>query len=150
MMQYNELAAEHQAALADALPLITVLVGKADGTLDDEEQDYAEKVAYYRQFEFPESLNSYYVKAHENFDGRVDALEAELPEELEARQAIISERLSKLNATLATLEPTYAKRLVASWRTFAEYVAKASGGFMGFMSIGPEERKAIELNMLQY
>ena len=61
---------------------------------------------------------------------------------------LISDKLAKLNKILASLDNATAYALYKSFITFAEHIAKASGGFLRFGSISSQEKKWISLPML--
>ena len=52
------------------------------------------------------------------------------------------------NPVLATLHPSIGAILYKGYVSFAERIAKASGGILSFFTIGPEEKKWIGLPML--
>ncbi|MEL7020925.1 MAG: hypothetical protein AAGK47_04915, partial [Bacteroidota bacterium] len=66
----------------------------------------------------------------------------------ETRRHAISLELGKLNAILPKLHPGFAATYYESLVSYAHHIAKASGGFLGFMSIGPNEEKVVDLPML--
>ena len=56
--------------------------------------------------------------------------------------------MAALNPILEELPLQEAAILYKDFISFAKHVAKASGGFFGFFSVGPEEGKVIGLPML--
>ena len=71
-----------------------------------------------------------------------------MPKDTKTRQELLSRKIEQLNQILPLLENNLGHFLLTSYRSFAKHVAKASGGFLGFFSVGTEESKLIDLPML--
>ena len=135
-------------SLTDALPLIAILIGKADNNLDVKELDLAKKITHIRTFNSPEYLQAFYEKVEENFDQILAKFSTELPDDAGLRGETISGKLSMLNPILAKLHPKAGAFLYRGFVRFAQEIAKASGGFLGFLAVNPEESKWITLPMI--
>ena len=101
---FRSLLPEEYDQLKEAIPLITILVGGADGDLDSQERSWAEKVTNIRSYSLPEEYRGYYTAIGESFPEDLDRLIAELPDNVSERQMEISRRLTPLNDILAKLE----------------------------------------------
>lgn len=134
--------------LTEAIALITVYVAGADGTIDKEEKEWAEKVTKFRSYNLPGELKSFYKDVGVNFAETLDTMIDTLPSNPVERNPIIAEKLEALNPILAQVDPELGAVLYDNYKSFAKHVAKATGGFMGVFSIGPKEAKLIELEML--
>jgi len=134
--------------LRDAYAYITILIAGADGKIDPNELSWAEKITQIRTFAGDERLREFHTEVNEAISSRIKSLIAELPTETSSRSAIISEKLAQLNPVLAALDPSLAFYLYKGYVSFAERIAKSSGGFLSFFSIGPEEKKWVSLPML--
>lgn len=145
----ESLPAEKQKVLYDAIPYVTLLVAGADGVIDDAELEKGEKIAHIRAFRFHPEWQEYYKKVDENLHQRLRELIRALPRDAEKRQEVISGELSKLNDILPQLAPRHAKHFYDGLLSFARHVATASGGLIGWMSIGPREAKVVELPMIE-
>ncbi len=64
------------------------------------------------------------------------------------RNKRISGELEKLNPIFPKLDQAFAKELYDSFLSFAEQVAKASGGGLGYAAVSPEEKEWAQLNMI--
>jgi hypothetical protein len=146
---FKSLLPEEYDLLKDAIPLITILIAGADGNIDTEERTWAEKVTNIRSYSLPEEYRGYYLDVGHNFSDHLDALIAELPNDVVDRQMEIMRRMSPLNDILAKLETKVSAAIYDEWRSFARHVARASGGFLKFWSISAEEKKWIALPMLR-
>lgn len=149
MELFKGLTTEEQEQLLDAIPLITILVAGADGKIDSQELSKAGKVADVRSFSHHPELRSFYEKAQEDLDEKLYTLIDELPNDVEERQTLISGMLSKLNKILRKLDTHTGHILYDSYLTFARHVAKASGGVIGIFSINAQEKKVVDLPMLE-
>ena len=134
--------------LKDAYAYITVLIAGADGKIDPHELSWAEKIAQIRTFTGDERLHTFHEEVNAELSSKIKQLIAELPADPNNRNAVISAYLSDLNPVLATLDPYIGAYLYKGYVSFAQRIAKASGGVLSFFSIGPEERKWVGLPML--
>ena len=146
---FRTLLPEEYDQLKDAIPLITILVGGADGNLDSKERSWAEKVTNIRSYSLPEEYRGYYLAVGESFSDDLDSLIDELPETVSDRQMEISRRMTPLNDILAKLDAKVAAAMYDEWKSFARHVARASGGFLKMWSISQEEKRWISLPMLR-
>ena len=149
MTEFKNLSETQLSKLRDAIPLITILIAGADGKIDQEETAWAEKVTSIRSYKSEEFLLEYYKAIGEDYSIKLESLIQTLPKHVAERNAIISQKLADLNPILAILPLKEAAILYKDFVTFAKHAAKASGGFFGFFSIGPEEGKVIGLPMIQ-
>lgn len=137
--------------LINALSLITVLIAGADGRIDNKEKEWAQKVANIRSYTLPEGLKEFYLLVNQDFEERLDIFIDKyfVSEDGQASIRRISEKLSGLNNILPRIEDReIAIGLYESYVSFAKHVAKASGGFLSWGSVGPQEKKLISLSML--
>lgn len=146
---FTNLNQEEKTALSDALALITVLIAGADGSFEQEELEWAEKVTHIRSYKLKGELKSYYESVEDQLMEKIQYFIDQMPSNVGERSAQISERLSDLNPILAKLEPAVGSKLYQGFLSFADHVAKASGGMMGFFSVNAEEAKWIGLPMIQ-
>lgn len=143
------LTAEEKQIMIDAVPYITILVAGADGDIDPKEIESSGKITKIRSFSYEEDLRPFYKKVGEVYEQRFFSLLDELPNDVKERQQLISEELSKINAILPKLDHFYARLYYNSLKSFADHVAHASGGVMGFLSVGFEEYKVVDLPMIE-
>jgi len=146
---FEQLPVTEQQTLLDAIPLITILVAGADDEIDTQERAWAQKLTDIRSYSNAEVLRSYYEKVEQQFEERIDHFLNEVSDNTEQRMQEVSAHLSKTNAILSKLNPSYGSTLYQSWLSFAKHIAKASGGILGWGSIGPEEKKVIDLPMIE-
>ena len=147
-LEFSVLSDDEKQLMYDAIPLITILVAGADGNMDEKELEWAEKITKIRSFDYHNVLNPYYQLVGEHFSTRLQHFNTSLAEGTEARQEAISEKLSAINGIFGKLETDRAKLYYESFRSFGEHVAKASGGFLRFMSVSSAEAAVKDLPML--
>lgn len=146
--QFEGLSESQMELMYDAIPLITVYIAGADGNIDQEEKEWAEKVTKIRSYAYHESLQEFYTKLGEVYNDKLNHYISTLPSDVAQRTVAISEKLGNLNSVLAKLDVNFAARYYKGLVTFAEHVAKASGGFLGFGSVSRAEDKLIKLEMI--
>ena len=134
----------------DAIAWITILVGGADGEIDKEEKEWAAKVTKIRSYQYPTSLlMKFYEAVGAEYATKLDDLIENAPKDTKERSELFTRKIEQLNDILPLLDGNLGHYLSESYRSFAKHVAKASGGFLGFMSIDSEEHKLIDLPMLK-
>ncbi len=147
--QFAGLSQDEQQLMGDAVALVTLLIAGADGNIDSQELEWSKKLTEIRSYSADSHTDEYYQKVGETFEGRLNGLLLELPQDTEARQAEITSRLTGLNDILPKLEFNFGHHLYKSLTSFAQHVAKASGGFLGIGSVSKEEAELISLPMIE-
>ena len=133
--------------LKDAISLITVYIAGADGNIDADELEWAEKITSIRSYNAPDGLSKFYEEVGVDFQERIDKYVTSL-DSIELRNSTVEQKLTELNPILAKLDLRIGAALYKSYVSFAKHVAKASGGFLGFFSIGPDEKALLDLKMI--
>ena len=133
--------------LKDAISLITVYIAGADGSIDENELKWAEKITTIRGYSTPNSLKGFYEDVGIDYSDRVTKYVESLSD-LDVRNRTVEQKLSELNPILDKLDSKLGSELYKSYLSFAKHVAKASGGFLGFFSIGPAEKAVLNLKMI--
>lgn len=144
----DKLTAEQRQTLHDAIPNVILLIANADGKIDPKEIAWGEKITNIRAYSFEEVWQPYYEQVSEGLSDRLQTLLNELPTNTHERQEAISTRLAQLNDILPLIDRPHAASFYQGLLTFAERIAKADGGFFGWLSIGPKEKEAIQLPMV--
>lgn len=135
--------------LKDAIPQITILIAGADGKISEDETSWAEKVTSIRTYSSPEEHQEFYREIGGSFQAHLEQMIKELPQDVGARNAKLSELLTRINGVLHKLEPKDAARMYKELRSFSDHVARSSGGFLKFWSVSAEEKKWVELPMIE-
>lgn len=147
--QFEVLNDNEKELMFDAIPLITILIAAADGNIEEKELKWADKIADIRTYSAHESLRPYYEQVDKRFVKKVREMINELPDDNDDRLKEISHKLSGLNNILPKIKDNnFTVRFYKSLLTFAEQVAKASGGFLGMGAISREEKVWLGLDMI--
>lgn len=147
--QFQGVSDSEYEQLKSAVSLITVLIAGADGQIDQKEKDWAKKVAKIRSYSLPGGLKEFYLEVREDFEERLDQLVEKYAGDVDTRNRQISEELSKLNVILPKIRnKEAAAALYDSYISFAKHVARASGGFLSWGTVNPQEKRLIGLEMI--
>ena len=146
---FDKLTPEQFKTLTDTISRITILIGGADGKLDKNETDWAEKLTKIRTYANADTLHGFYREVGRDFSEVLEAELESLPGILEDRSNILVEKIATVNDILPLLPKKIAKELYLSYVSFAKHVAKASGGFFDFWSVNTAEEKWLDLDMLK-
>jgi hypothetical protein len=144
----ESLSGRDQQLMYDVIPYITLLIAGADGNIDPKELEWSEKITEIRSFSSHHEWQPYYEKVSETLHDRIQELLAELPEDTAAQGKELTKRLSKLNDILPKLDPLDAKHFYDGLLSFAERIARADGGVLGWFSVSPSEAKVVGLPMI--
>lgn len=147
--EFSKLTEAEKQQMFDAIPLITILVAGADGKMDDEELEWAEKLTKIRSYDYSNKLNEYFAAVGEQFSTRLNDMVIKLPKETTERMEVVTEQLSALNPILHKMDHFDAVIYYQNFRSFARHVAEASGGILGFASVSKEEAEVVDLPMLE-
>ena len=137
-----------QEALLKTPALITILIAGSDGTIDEEELAAGTNLTRWKTINARPDLLAYYQLVDARFENDVKELMAELPEDKIDRCQELVKRISTNDEHLHRLPSVFAQQLYSSWKELAKRIAEASGGVLGYLSIGYDESKLVNLQML--
>lgn len=129
--------------------LVSILIAGADGKIDKSEVKEAIDLSRSKQKRARKDLIDYYREVGTDFEDKLKILISHLPTDVEKRSVEIEKELKGLNKILPKLDRTFAGELYVSLKDIAKKVAEASGGILGYMSIGYEESKFLDLKMVK-
>lgn len=147
-MDTLNLSQEQEEKLINGFAQIAVLIGAADGEMDEEERSWSKKIAHIRTFSGQEILFDFYKKLDTVIEAKIEHWLHRYPDNPEERERVLVDNLQDLNAVLAELPPNIAYYLYRDMRSYANHIARASGGFLRFFSISTDEKEFVELPML--
>lgn len=148
LKEFKNLTPTEQQLMFDAIPLITILVAGADDDMDEVELAEAQRLADIRSYNNTNLIGGYYEIIDGGLTDRIMSLVSELPNALEPRQEAVSSRLSGLNDILAKMPEPFGYVYYKDFVSFGRHVAESHGGFMRFMTVGPDEAKVMDLPMV--
>ena len=147
--EFENLEQEEQNLLYIAPVLVAILVAGADGKIDKSEMREAISISGMKKIKAGKNLLQYYNEVGKDFEDKRKIGIARYPSDTKKRQEMISKELSGINAILPKLNRKFAITYYASLKDFAKRIAESSGGILGYMSIGYEESKLIDLKMIK-
>jgi hypothetical protein len=146
---FEQLSTDEFSDLLLAPVQIVALIGASDGHFDEMEEYWAAKLVQAKTIGKAEFLRPYWSLVHFDFREKVDEMLSKLPDNVQFRNQMLSESLSKLNDILPKLEANVAGHLYKGFLDLAEETAVASGGFMRLGAVNNSERAYIDLPMLK-
>lgn len=145
----EKLTPEEEEIVLKAPVWIGVLIAGADLTIDADERADAIKTIGYRRFTSSPPLHEYFEAINDSYEADFDACAASMPSDRDSRNEILSGYLAQLNSILPKLEPVFARRFYVDMLSFAEHIAKSSGGIFHIFAETPEEHKLRQLPMIE-
>jgi hypothetical protein len=147
--EFEHLTSEEQTMIYSTPVLVAILIAGADGKIDKSEMREAISISKLKKKRARKDLIEYYQQVGEDFEDKLMVGINKYPTDPHERQTLISEELKMLNKIIPKLDKKFALKYYESLKDFAKRIAEASGGVLGYMSIGYEESKLIELKMIK-
>jgi hypothetical protein len=147
--EFTTLTDDERETMMKIPALVFILIAGADDNIDRKEIRKAVGIAYTKQKHAREALVNYYKEVGQDFEDKIMVLVQQYSPKVSDRNPLIIEELEKLNSILPKLDPQFAVEFYASLRKLAKKVAKASGGVLGYMAVGHEESKLMNLKMIK-
>ena len=147
--EFEDLSPEEQSIIYSTPVLVAILVAGADGKIDKSEMKEAISISKLKKKRARKDLIDYYQQVGQDFEDKLMVGINKYPADPHERQKLITEELKQLNSILPKLDKKFALKYYESLKDFAKRIAEASGGILGYMSIGYEESKLIELKMIK-
>ena len=132
-----KLSSAQYQELKDALPLITILIAGADGKVDPQELNWAEKLTHIRTYANPEELNGFYEDVQTTFRGDLEKLMSSLP------------GIESTNSTLK-FSPLARKKALASSRVLVDLVKGLSRAIISFIFFSMGAKSAVVKGSLRW
>ena len=147
--QFEDLNQE-ELELMYALPInVSVLIAGADGKIDSVEIKKAVSLAGLKKKKARKDLLDYYNQVNVDYEDKIKMTIANLPSGHKEREKLLIEELTKVNDVFPKIDKAFATKLYASLKENAKHIAEASGGVFGYMSVGYEESRLIDLKMIK-
>jgi len=150
MIPEFEVLNEEEVELMFKVPiLVAILVAGADNKIDNSEMREAINAITLKPQKARKELVEYYKLVAQDFEDKLKLTIYELPSDTMKRTDLITADLKKLNAILPKLEKPFAIKFYESMKDISKRIAESSGGVFGFMSVGYEESKVVDLKMIK-
>ncbi len=150
MISYFEKLREDEIKLMYRAPLlVAILLAGADNKIDKKELKEAIELTKIKQTKARNLMIDYYHEIGETFEADLNEEIASMPSAGEKRNPYIVEELRRLNLIFPKIDRKFAIEYYESMKEIAQTVAHASGGLFGYLSVGYEESKYVELNFIR-
>ena len=150
MINYFEKLREDEIKLMYRTPLlVSVLIAGADSKIDKKELKEVVSLTKLKQTKARSLLLDYYKEIGDTFEEDLNEEIASLPASAEKRNNYIVDELRRLNIILPKLDRKFAIEFYESMKELAHTAAHASGGLFGYLSVGVEESRYMELNFIR-
>ena len=147
--EFNRLSSEETDLMFKAPFLIIILIAGADDKIDKHEMKQAVAISKLKMKRARRELVKYYNIVGEDFEDKLKIFIHDLPKDTDERNEEISKELAKLNDIFPKLDKKFAVNYYESMKDMAVKIAESSGGVFGFMSVGYEESKVVDLKMIK-
>lgn len=147
--EFDSLSERYRSALLLAPAYVSALIAGADGKIDRKEIQQAVSTAQNKQNQSRPMLQDYYQTIGYTFEEDLTRILDELPKENEERELFLIEKLEDVSWGLGKLPGEFAVQLYSSLKEFAKKIAESSGGILGFLSVGYEESRLVDLKMIK-
>ena len=147
--QFENLSQEEEELMYSLPIYVSVLIAGADGKIDNSEIKKAVSLANLKKKKARKDLLEYYNHVYRDFEDKIKVTIANLPMASEERESILIEEIKKANEVFEKIDKKFATKLYASLKDMAIHIAEASGGVFGYMSVGYEESRLVDLKMIK-
>jgi len=147
--EFNRLSTEETDIMFKAPFLIIILIAGADDKIDKHEMKQAIAISKLKLKRARRELVEYYNIVGQDFEDKLKIFIHDLPKDTGERNEEISKELVKLNDIFPKLDKKFAVNFYESMKDIAVKIAESSGGVFGFMSVGYEESKVVDLQMIR-
>lgn len=147
-MMIDRLSVDEQDALY-TLPLyIAILVASADGKIEESEIKRAISVIGRQTHEgSSRTLSDFYDRVSMDIEDKLKFIIFHSPRSRQELALYLSQKITSATIILQKLDKQFTSTLRTSFSHLAEQIAKASGGILGFGSIGSEESRLIDVSL---
>lgn len=150
MINYFQPLNEEEIDVIRKAPLhVAILIAGADNNIDRLELKEALRISRLKPIKGRNLLVNFYKEISRDFEFNLTEEIASLPREARKRNPVIISELEKLNKILPKLDRKFAIQFYESMKDIAFRIAKASGGVLGYIAVGYEESKLMELRMVK-
>ena len=141
--EFSQLTQEEKNLLYDVPALATILIAGADNIIDKYEKQVAAELTKYKSVTSEPELQDYFAHVSTTFRERLEQLIAELPGKAKFRNPFIREQLAHVNEITVKINEEFSMEYYKHIKDIARYVAEASGGVLGYLSINKAEARAL-------
>jgi len=149
MKEFANLDQEEKELMLRVPVLVTILIAGADNEIDHAELKEALEIAKDKTDTQNSNISNYFEHIVNTFELDLKYYLDTLPSDTEKRNHQITDQLRHLNEILPKLAQSFASSFYQNMKELAKRTAEASGGVLGYMAVGKEESKYIDLSMIE-
>ena len=150
MITYFEKLREDEVKLMYRTPLlVSILIAGADNKIEKKELKEVVSLTKIKQTKARSLMVEFYQEIGDTFEEDLNEEISSLPASAEKRNTYIVEELRRLNIILPKLDRKFAIEFYESMKEIAHTAAHASGGLFGYLTVGAEESRFMELNFIR-
>jgi hypothetical protein len=149
LYQLEKLNNSEKETVLNAPAYITVLIAGSDDNIQDAETKRALELVHIKSYSESPDISSLYKSLGGDFDSRLGRLLETLPATHAEREPVLTEELTRLSHILKKMDADIAYKYYNSLRSFASYIANAAGGFAGLNRVSSQEKKYMDLPMIE-
>ena len=146
--EFENLTQAEKDMMLKAPALIAVMIAGADNRIEPQELKRAIELVNIKTFSEKQDIQPFYHEVEKTINQDIDAVVAALPGGADERNAVISDELAKLNGVFPRLKSKFARDLYTSLKHYAHMVAQSWGGILGIASVSAQEKKWVNLPMI--
>lgn len=143
--ELEELNTEERNLMLRTPVLVTILIAGADDVIDNAEIQEAINILQENE---DQDESDYYRVIGNTFQERLQKAIQDFPRDTYERNQLIISQLETLNLILPKLKHEFAVSFYEKMKMLAQKIAEASGGVLGYMAVGDEESKYVDLSMI--
>ena len=147
--EYEQLNEEEKDFMCSLPIYVSILIAGADGKIDRQEIKKAVTFTNLKTKKARKELIEYYQNINKDFEDKLKMTIANLPSDIKKREKHLIEEISRANDIFPKMEKVFTSKLYLSLKDIAKGIAEASGGVFGYMSVGYEESRLIDLKMIK-
>ena len=147
--EFEDLEQEEKNLMFSAPVLVAILIAGADGNIDRAEIREAVSISSMKKIKARKELKLFYDVVTTDFEDKLKVGISRYPANPTERLKIITDELKGINSILPKLNKKFAIKFYESLKDFSKRIAESSGGILGYMAVGYEESKVIDLKMIK-
>ncbi len=147
--ELRNLDEKNRRALMLAPVYVSALIAGADGKVDKKELAKAINTIQAKQKQSRPALQDFYAAVGKTFEEDLLHLLNQLPADQKEREKQIVGFLEDTSWALGKVDKEFGKQLYFSLKEVAKKIAESSGGIFGYLSVGYEESRFVDLKMIK-
>ena len=146
--ELKSLSSLEQELIFKAPILVCILIAGADGNIDRKEIRKAIEFAEKKTVKLNSAVSFVFIDIAQDFEDKLKILLQQYPFKSQERNPIIVNELSGLNSIWGKIDSAFASEFYNTLLSISNQIASSSGGIMGYNTVGSEEARYLNLDMI--